>query len=808
MRSRTISLLLAVSAGLLGPSSHSQGADDPPGAKQPAANRLAKETSPYLLLHAHNPVDWYPWGPEALAKAKAENKPIFLSVGYSSCYWCHVMERESFTDPEIARILNANFVCIKVDREERPDVDQVYMAALQALGPGGWPMSLFLTPDGRPFFGGTYSPPRDRQGTSGFLTIITEVTKAWTARRDEIDKAAVALTDAARRRLKGASSLGQLPLSRTAAAEGRQQLSAQFDPEYGGFGFNPNNPRRPKFPEPVDLLFLLDQHRRGGRSNEGLDPLKMVLLTLDRMARGGIRDQVGGGYHRYATDRYWLVPHFEKMLYDNAQLARVHLGAYEVTKDPRWRQEAEATFAFIEQKMTAPDGGFYSALDAETKGEEGATYVWTKDEVKTALGESVDSETFAQVYGLSGEAQIEGGRFVLHEPRTRAEQAAALKTTPDELEARLRPLRARLLEAREKRPAPLLDDKVITGWNGLMIAAYADGYRILQVDRYRQAAERAAGFLLEYLRTSDGRLLRTYRQGKAKLPAYLEDYSFLVHGLLRLHHATGDPRWLREAQALTDRMLADFEDREQGGFFFTANDHESLLARAKDAFDNALPSGNSIAILDLLELHQATGKPDYLQHAGKALEAFSPSLAQVPAALPLALVGLEQYLDAQPAPSSPKLLAAAAPAEQTRKEVVAGSARLAAAAPAALAAGSELEAVVTVTIDDGWHIYANPTGVREMKPTTLDLDPQSQPSARLLKVSYPPGAKKVLGSLGDEKVSLYEGKVELKARLRLAEDVKPGKLELKLRLSYQACDDRLCRAPAKLEIPLSVRVAR
>ncbi len=307
----------------------------------------------------------------------------------------------------------------------------------------------------------------------------------------------------------------------------------------------------------------------------------------------------------------------------------------------------------------------------------------------------------------------------------------------------------------------------------------------------------------------DGRLLRTYRQGKAKLPAYLEDYSFLVQGLLRLHHATGDPRWLREAQALTDRMLADFEDREQGGFFFTANDHESLLARAKDAFDNALPSGNSIAILDLLELHQATGKPHYLQHAGKALEAFSPSLAQVPAALPLALVGLEQYLDAQPAPSSPKLLAEAAPGEQTRKEVVAGSGRLAAAAPAALAAGSELEAIVTVTIDDGWHIYANPTGVREMKPTTLGLD-RSIPAVGPPAQGFLPArrGKKVLGSLGDEKVSLYEGKVELKARLRLAEDVKPGKLELKLRLSYQACDDRLCRAPAKLEIPLSVSVGR
>jgi len=771
-------------------------------------NRLAKETSPYLLLHAHNPVDWYPWGREALANARTENKPIFLSVGYSSCYWCHVMERESFMDPEIARVLNANFVCIKVDREERPDVDQVYMAALQALGPGGWPMSLFLTPDGRPFFGGTYSPPRDRQGTSGFLTIITEVAKAWSMRKDEIDKAAGAVTDAARRRLTAASSLGRLPLARTAATEGLAQLGAQFDPEHGGFGFNPDNPRRPKFPQPVDLLFLLDQHRRGGRSNDALDPLRMVLFTLDRMARGGIRDQVGGGYHRYATDRYWLVPHFEKMLYDNAQLARVHLAAYEITKEPRWRQEAEATFAFIEQKMTAPEGGFFSALDAETKGEEGATYIWTKDQVKAALGEGPDVEAFAQVYGLTGEPQVDGGRFVLHEPRTRAEQAAVLKNTPEELEARLRPLRARLLDAREKRPAPLLDDKVITGWNGLMIAAYADGYRTLKVEKYRQAAEKAAGFLLDKLRSPEGRLLRTYRQGNAKLPAYLEDHAFLVHGLLRLHHATGDARWLREAQTLTERMLADFEDREQGGFFFTANDHESLLARAKDPFDNALPSGNSIAILDLLELHRATGKSVYLEHAGKALEAFSTLLAQVPVALPLVLVGLEQYLDAKPGLTTPKPLAPGAPGDAPDGVVVMGSARRPDGAPATTAPGREFEAVVTVTIQDGWHIYANPTSLAEMKPSTLDLEPQSEPSARLLEVSYPAGPTKVLGSLGSEKVSLYQGKVEFKARLRLAADAKPGTIELKLRLSYQACNDRLCRAPARLDIPLSVTVGR
>ena len=394
-------------------------ADDKPAGKDRPSNRLAKETSPYLLLHAHNPVDWYPWGPEALARAKAENKPIFLSVGYSSCYWCHVMERESFVDPEIAKALNASFVCIKVDREERPDVDQVYMAAVQAFGRGGWPMSLFLTPDGRPFFGGTYFPPRDREGSSGFLTLVTAVAKAWTQQHAEIDKTANAVTEAVRNRLKAASSQRKLPLSRAAGAEALKQLAEQFDPEHGGFGFNAANPRRPKFPQPVDLLFLLQANRDGGKTNEATDPLKMVLMTLDRMARGGIRDHLDGGYHRYSTDRFWLVPHFEKMLYDNAQLASVHLAAFEITHDPRWRDEAEATFSFIERRMTAPEG-FYSALDAETRGEEGAYYVWTPDQVKRVLDLGPDVDLLAQVYGFKGEANFEGGRYVLHEPRTGA----------------------------------------------------------------------------------------------------------------------------------------------------------------------------------------------------------------------------------------------------------------------------------------------------------------------------------------------------------------------------------------------------
>jgi uncharacterized protein len=796
-------IIASASAGVV------RAADDGRAGKDRPSNRLAKETSPYLLLHAHNPVDWYPWGPEALTRAKTENKPIFLSVGYSSCYWCHVMERESFVDPEIARALNASFVCIKVDREERPDVDQIYMAALQAFGPGGgWPMSLFLTPDGRPFFGGTYFPPRDRQGSTGFLTIANAVAKAWTKQQADIDKTADDVTAVVRKRLKAASSQRKLPLSRSAGDEGLKQLAEQFDPEHGGFGFNPANPRRPKFPQPVDLLFLLHENRAGAKPNDALGPLKMVEMTLDRMARGGIRDHLDGGYHRYSTDRFWLVPHFEKMLYDNAQLASVHLAAFEITHDPRWRGEAEATFAFVERRMTAPEGGFYSALDAETKAEEGAYYVWTPDEVKRVLGEGPDGNLFAEVYGLKGAPNFEGGRYVLHEPHARTEQAEALNLAPEELEARLRPLRSRLLAARDKRPAPLCDDKVLTSWNGLMIAAYADGYRVLKVEKYREAAAKAAGFLLDKLRLPDSRFLRTYRQGQAKLAAYLEDYAFLAHGLIRLHAATGDARWLREARAVTDRMIADFEDREEGGFFYTATGHESLLARAKDPFDNALPSGNSMAILDLMAVYRATGEASYRDHAGKALDAFSTSLSQVPAAMPAVVIGMDEYLDSRSDKVAVRRLTPPGAVDDSPSRTVAATARLADGTPATIARGHEFGAVVSLTIQDGWHIYANPAGLPEMRPTTLGLDPQSERTVRLLDVSYPAGESKVLGSLGTEKVALYEGKVEFTARLRLADDAQAGMVTVSLRLNYQACNDQLCQAPARLEVPLSVKVGK
>ena len=768
-------------------------------AKAPA-NRLARETSPYLLLHAHNPVDWFPWGPEAFAKAKAEGKPVFLSVGYSSCYWCHVMERESFENVKLAKILNERFVCVKVDREERPDVDAVYMAALQAFGRGGWPMSMFLTPEGKPFFGGTYFPPEDREGREGFGSILGRVADAWRDHRAELARDADRLADLVRKSLDADAGRARRPLSRGMADAGAEALAGQFDPDFGGFGFDPEAPKRPKFPEPVNLVFLLDRHARRAAGEKGKtsgagSPLAMVVTTLDRMARGGIRDQLAGGYHRYSTTRSWDVPHFEKMLYDNAQLAEAHLKAFEVTGDPRWRAEAEATFAFVARTMTDPAGGFYSALDAETGGEEGAYYVWTRDEVKAALGGGPAFDAFARVYGLLGEPNFEQGRYVLAEPRPRADQASALNATPEALEALLAPARAKLLDARGKRPSPLLDDKVLTSWNGLMIAAYAEGFRVLKEPRYREAAEKAADFLRATLRAPDGRLLRTYRAGTAKLPAYLEDYAYFAHGLLRLHAATGDPKRLDQARALTDRMLGDFGDPDGGGFFATANDHESLIARPKDAVDGVLPSANSVAVRNLVALSRLTGEPKYLDAAGKALDAFSMRLTRSPGASPLMLVGLEEYLDARPAAGAVAIM------DPPHDDDPLGlGARGVVTARGELPRGSDA-VKLALTVKPGWHVYANPSGVDGIPPTRVTVDPGQ--GYVVDRVEFPPGDPKVLAASGKEKVNLYEGTVALVVRLKPdpADARKPDPaVGVRLTVHYQACNDRACLAPAKLAV--------
>ena len=629
------------------------------GAEAPA-NRLAKETSPYLLLHAHNPVDWYPWGPEAFAKAKAEDKPIFLSIGYSSCYWCHVMERECFMDAEIAKLLNEQFVCIKVDREERPDVDQIYMTALQAFGNGGWPMSMFLTPDGRPFFGGTYFPPEDREGMPGFPTILQGVVEAWRDERPAVEKAADRLAEVVRRTIAGAAAArpgarlacggrrGPCPAGRAVRPRVRR---VRLRPENAAPAQVPRarQPRLPPRPAPPRRG---RGRRRAARSGTPTrpEPLAMVLTTLDHMARGGIRDQLAGGYHRYCDQPVLDRPALRE---DALRQRPARLGAPARLRGHRRPALAGRGRGHLRLRRAVDDlarGGLLLGPRRRDRGRGGG--LLRLDPRARSSRPSARARPRRVRPGLRAEARAQLREGPLRPARAPARvptRPGRSRPRPRRSRRRLAPLRAKLLAVRDARPAPLRDDKVLTSWNGLMIAAYADGFRLLKDPAYRQAAEKAADFLLTKLRTPDGRLLRTYRGGQAKLPAYLEDYAFLAHGLLRLHAATGDPKRLAQARELTDRMIADFADTEQGGFFYTADDHESLLARPKDPYDNALPSGNSVAIRNLVALAAATGEPSYLDHAGKALDAFSPAMAQNPAALPLMLVALEEYLDARPA---------------------------------------------------------------------------------------------------------------------------------------------------------------
>ncbi|MCO6459638.1 MAG: thioredoxin domain-containing protein, partial [Pirellulaceae bacterium] len=635
--------------------------DTPPPAVAPQprpTNRLARETSPYLLMHAHNPVDWYPWGEEALAKAKRENKIIFLSVGYSSCHWCHVMERESFLDREIAAYLNEHFVCIKVDREERPDVDSIYMMAVQIIsGRGGWPMSVFLTPDARPFFGGTYFPARDndRPGITGFLSLIQMVQKVWAEQPDDLRRDAERLTALVKNRLDGRPPGAIEPLNADWLDQVQQSLAEQFDPTYGGFGYVEADPQRPKFPEASNLLFLIDRLRRlpDERSEARDEARRMLDVTLGRLAMGGIRDHLGGGFHRYSVDRYWQIPHFEKMLYDNGQLASVYSEAYALTGNAEYRQVVEELADFVLREMTSPGGAFYSALDAESEHVEGKFYRWEMEQVEELLGAD-GFALLAGVYGLDAEANFEEQFYVPQLSQPFHELAEARQLTAAELHARLAPLRQRLLEARNQRPRPLTDDKILTSWNGLMIRGLADAGRLLREPRYVAAAERAARFVMQHLRDQDGRLLRTYGQGQARLNAYLNDYAFLVDGLIGLHLATGDQEWLAEARRLTDKQLELFWDEKEGGFYFTSGDHESLLARIRDPLDGAQPAGNSVAAQNLLYLAAKLNEPAYRQRAERTIQAISGWLRTAPSGSPRMAVAVAEWLETAPQPAESK----------------------------------------------------------------------------------------------------------------------------------------------------------
>jgi len=598
-------------------------------------NRLIDSASPYLLQHAHNPVDWYPWTDEALQRARREDKPIFLSIGYSACHWCHVMERESFEDEEIARILNEYFIAIKVDREERPDLDEIYMKAVQMMtGSGGWPLNVFLTPDLKPFYGGTYFPREDMGGRPGLKRVLLAVADAYREKRDEMEDSARQVTDALNASAARSAAADE-EFTASVMADAVRQLEALFDSEWGGFG------GPPRFPQSAAIGLLLRYHHRTGSQ----EALRMATLTLDRMAYGGIYDHLGGGFHRYAVDGEWLVPHFEKMLYDNAQLANVYLDAFQLTGKPLYRQVARETLDYVVREMADDGDGFHATQDADSEGEEGKYYVWTLSEVNRILSPE-DAAVFRRYYGVSAAGNLEG-RNILHVSTPLEEFAEQAGIAPDDLQRRLKAMGRRLLAAREKRIAPGKDDKVLADWNGLMISAFARGYQVLGADEYRRAAEGAANFILTRMR-SNGRLLHAHRAGRSYVGAFLDDYAFLIDGLLDLYEATFDIKWVRQAEVLAREMIEGFWDERDGGFYASLSGQMNLIARSKSGYDSATPSGNAVAAHALLRLAKLTDTDEYFEKAGKTLAAFGGSAQRSPTAFARMLWAVDFHLGPTP----------------------------------------------------------------------------------------------------------------------------------------------------------------
>jgi hypothetical protein len=744
------------------------------------ANRLAKETSPYLVQHAHNPVDWYPWGPEAFEKARKEDKPIFLSIGYSSCHWCHVMERESFEDESVAQQLNDHFVPIKVDREERPDIDDLYMMAVQLItGRGGWPMSVFLTPAGKPFHGGTYFPRDD------FAELLRKVRETWTkpGERRRIDEGAEKLSAAMGAALARVSAPGSItPAVLAPAAE---KYVERLDPKNGGFG------GAPKFPPPMRLGVLLAQHRR--KPDKKL--INAVTLTLDRMARGGMYDQVGGGFHRYSVDEKWLVPHFEKMLYDQALIAASYFEAYRETKSEDQRRVGTEVLDFVLRELRDAKGGFWSTLDADSpveggEKEEGAFYIWTPQQVLGVLG-AADGALFNRIYDITDGGNFEGKSIPNLLEKPLEARAKELKVTPEALRARLQGMRKKLLAARAKRPRPSLDDKVLANWNGLMIRAFALGFDATGDERYRKAAEDAASFVLTTMRgepvklreagaSPARRLAHSYRIGRTQPQAFLEDYSFMMGGLLELHRVTNEVRWLEEARNLNTVMEADFWDESAGRFFSTPHHHEALVARATSAEDGATPSGQSMAAWALVYLGRATGDPALRERGARVLNTYAQEMKRYPDAVPNMLLAAFAHFD--PTAGAPSQVAADKPVTVTLE-----------AAPKSARPGDELTLSVRLAIRSGWHVGAS--GADSVTPTTVELAPgpfqlvsRSFPAARALKVAFSPRPQQV-----------FEGQTVIPLKIKALEGADKAR-EIRVRVRYQACNDRLCDRPVDVTL--------
>jgi uncharacterized protein YyaL (SSP411 family) len=768
-------------------------AEPKPVEKAVFTNHLINESSPYLLQHAHNPVQWYPWGQEAFDRAKRENKLIFLSIGYSTCYWCHVMERESFEDESVAMLINASFIAIKVDREERPEVDEQYMLAAELLnGRGGWPNSLWLTPDRKPFLAGTYIPK------ARFKQILTQVASAWKHSPNSVNREARQLADSVRSASLQKFALGR-PLDQFAIDQAVAEATRDFDSQHGGFG------GAPKFPPHGRLLLLVEEYRRS--SDKRL--LQMITRTLDEMVDGGIHDQIGGGFHRYSTDARWFLPHFEKMLYDNAQLMRLYTDAYLLTKTPRYRQVVQDIAAWVSREMTDARGGFYSGLDAESEGQEGKFYTWSYNALLQTLGET-DGRIFAREFGalpsgnwVEQRSGRQSGTNILyrnHFSRRGTSDAAGADSAFDK---RLSAMRDKLLAVREKRVHPRVDDQVLAGWNGLMIDSLAYAGRKLDEPKYTVAATRAATFILDEM-WKDDRLLHTYRKGQARVAAYLDDYAYLGRALIELQSATKEDHWGLAAEKVADSMLKQFADTENGGFFFTPSGADGPLLRSKNLLggDN-LPGANGVAAEFLLRLGDDRRSALYRQDGLRTLASLAGFASRSPSSAESLLMATAYQIHAKPADeqTAARQSLATQPKPDAQLEQPSVAIRLY-SSKKEVAPGETFRVMVDFDIHKGWHLYARGSA-NSVRPTTVDLVKNERATA---VVAQAPAGRSLKDQAIGEDVRILEGVAEYELNVTIDKDASDGPIDLKFVVQSQACDDRSCLQPQKsfLRLPITI----
>ena len=745
-------------------------------------NRLIHETSPYLRQHARNPVNWYPWGPEAFDKAKKEDKPVFLSIGYSTCHWCHVMEKESFERNDVAKIINEHYVAIKVDREERPDIDDLFMITTQLItGRGGWPNSVWLTPSGKPWYAGTYFPREDSQGRAGFKTMLKNLAKAWKKQRAEIDEGAESISSSVRKLSSGQRYMTPTSISQKHITNTARSLAMALDPETGGFS------GAPKFPPHSILKFLLADYSR----TKDHILLEKIKPTLEAMAWGGIHDHIGGGFHRYSTDSQWFLPHFEKMLYDNAQLARVYTDAYIATDNEQYREIALRIFEWVLREMRDKDGGFHSALDADSEGHEGLFYLWRYQEILKVLGKE-EGSVFCKIYNISKDGNYreeatgkQTGTNIPFLNTSIDEIASETGVKPKDLIKLMAQARSKLLAVRVKRVWPHRDDKVIASWNGLMIGSLAHGGRLLKDPRLTKAAVEAADFVMTKM-VIDGKLRRTYRNKKAKLNAYLDDYAFIADGLLELYTSTGNKRWLHDSKTLANTILKHYQAKDGRGFYLTSDDHEKLLGRTRDPSDSAIPSGNAVAASVLIRLHRHTKDKAYMEAALRTLQTFSGIIVYNPRTSAAMLEAASEYLQIA-GPIKARVLTIAITPSKTE-----------------VSPGETLELKTAIDIAKPWHINPSTKTKDNLSPTQLTVTGDHITKSH---TKYPEPVTITLP--GDKQpIACYQGGITIRTSVQISDKAKPGPVELHIKIQSQPCSDNSCLAPETNDETITIMVKR